>query len=132
MANRCAGRPTNYDDSILDEALKYIDNFEADGHAIPTVAGLAMSINRARSTIYKWASEDDKGMDDVLDRLLEKQEEVLLTKGLTNEFNPGVTKMVLAKHGYSDRLQSEVSGVDGSAIEVDQTWTVNVVGVGDS
>lgn len=127
------GVPTTYSQEIMDKTYDYIDNFDTKyNQAIPSVAGLSRVIGKCRYTIYQWARHEEKEMKDALEALSAKQEEILLTKGLTNDFNPSVTKMCLTRHGYTDRVKNELSGVDGNPIEVDQTWTVNVVGVGDT
>jgi hypothetical protein len=51
------GRPTKYNDAILEKALNYVANYEAVGDLIPTSEGLACELDIARSTIYKWADE---------------------------------------------------------------------------
>lgn len=105
------GRPTKYNQSILDDTNAYIDNYETEhGHKIPSVAGLSLVLNIRRSTIYKWAGEDDKKeFSDILDRLNANQERLLVSSGLSGDFNSAITKLVLGKHGYHDKQEVEQS-----------------------
>lgn len=114
-----AGRPTDYSDEICRKARQYLQHFEQYGDAIPSVAGLAVFLKIARSTIYEWAKEEDKcEFSDILQEILAKQEAILLTKGLKNEFNPSITKVILGKHGYSDKVEQEVSGPAGAPLSI--------------
>lgn len=109
-------RPTDYSDAILEATREYID-----GNAVvPTVAGLSRHLGIARSTIYDWASQEDKKeFSDIIESLLSKQEEELIAKGLSGQFNPTITKLILTKHGYSDQqkvdqtLSGEVQFTNG-------------------
>lgn len=108
-----AGRPTDYNEEVVKLSLAYISddesvNYLSHKHKTPSVVGLCRVINRARSTLYKWAEEDDKDFSDILAVLKEFQEFVLTNGGLGNEFNSTITKLMLTKHGFSDRQDVEV------------------------
>lgn len=120
-------RPTEYSKELEIKAREYIESFESNSDSIPSVVGLCKVINRARSTVYKWADEDDKKFSDILSELKEAQELALLNKGLSGEFNSTITKLILTKHGYSDKQETELSGVNGKPIEVDQNITVDFI-----
>lgn len=104
-----AGRPSEYTPELLAKARKYIDgHWEIEGDAIPSIAGLAVYLKKSRDTLHTWAKEKGKEeFSDMLAEMLAKQENILLSKGLTNEHNPTITKLVLSKHGYSDKLEQE-------------------------
>lgn len=99
-------RPTDYSQELLDKALDYAENFESYGDVVPTVAGMACEIGVSRETIYAWSKQDDKReFSDILTRVMEFQERKLVNGGLAGGFNPAVTKMMLTKHGYSDKQE---------------------------
>lgn len=100
------GRPTKLNDALIEDACNYIDDFQG---AIPSVAGLALQLKVARSTIYKWA-EENRYFSDILGDILAKQELMCLSGGLTGDFNATIAKLVLGKHGYSDKQETELSG----------------------
>lgn len=106
------GRPTNYSDEILKKAKTYINNWvnspRADRKNIPKVAGLAIELGVNRDTVYEW-SKEHKEFSDVLDNLLALQEEELVERGLDGSFNPTITKMMLTKHGYSDKVETDIT-----------------------
>ncbi len=122
------GRPTDYTEAILESAQNYLERYEDAGDVIPSVAGLSVYLKKARSTIYKWAGEDDKtAFSDILDDILAKQEQVLMNKGLTGDFNSAIVKLALGKHGYSEKTQQELSGPGGGAVHTDNKFTVEFV-----
>lgn len=109
-----AGRPTNYNEAILEKARDYLDNwqniFPADGDVIPTVEGLALYLGIARSTLYLWAKDEDKqDFSDIFGRILEKQAKILVTKGLDGKFSPVITKVMLTKHNYREGVESDIT-----------------------
>ena len=104
------GRPTDYNDSILEKANDYLENYESYEDVIPSVAGLASVLGIARSTVYDWAKQEEKKeFSDILQEILSKQERVLINKGLTGDFNSNITKLALGKHGYSDKQETDLT-----------------------
>ena len=108
------GRPTDYSDKVLEKARDYLVTFSDDDNAvIPSVAGLALRLGVARSTVYKWAGEDDKKpFSDILADILSKQEQLLLNGGLRGDMNAAIAKLALGKHGYSDKVDNTHAGGD--------------------
>jgi hypothetical protein len=99
-------RPTKYSQEIVEKAQHYLDNFQQYGEVIPSAVGLALVLDIWRSTLYEWAkAEDKKAFTDILDNINKRQEQILLNNGLNNKFNSNITKLVLGKHGYHDRLE---------------------------
>ena len=100
------GRPTKYNTALLEKAQHYLDNYEEYDEVIPSAVGLALVLDITRSTLYAWARDEDKKVfSHILDNINKKQEQIILRKGLNNEFNSNITKLVLGKHGYHDRAQ---------------------------
>lgn len=120
-----AGRPTDYSQEIIDKAQNYIDTWvnspRADRKNLPKVAGLAIELGVHRDTIYEW-SKDHEEFSDILDNLLSLQEEELIERGLEGSFNPTITKLMLTKHGYTDK--ADVTS-DGKAISLAFDSTFN-------
>ena len=99
-------RPTKYSTALLEKAQHYLDHYEEYDEVIPSAVGLALVLDITRSTLYAWARDEDKKVfSHILDNINKKQEQILLRKGLNNEFNSNITKLVLGKHGYHDRAQ---------------------------
>jgi hypothetical protein len=108
-------RPTEYTPEIVEMAKEYLETFSDLGDVVPTIAGMACEIGRARSTLYKWAGEDGKEeFSDIFNQVAEYQERRLVNGGLSGGFNPAVTKMMLTKHGYSDKSEIDHRSGDGS------------------
>jgi hypothetical protein len=121
------GRPTKYNDEILAKAKAYVDGGYADcGDVIPQMAGLAIELSISRETIYDWCDDPNKKeFSDIVAKCLRAQERRLLNGSLTGDLNPTIAKLILTKHGYSERIQQEHMGEDGGAIKTE--WTVRVV-----
>ncbi len=106
------GRPTTYTEDMLVKATDYIANCP---DVIPTVVGLCQHIERSKSTVYSWAKDDDKSQFlDILEQIDEKQEIRLISGGLMGEFNSPIAKMMLTKHGYSDKQDVDLKSSDGT------------------
>ena len=103
-------RPTDYTAEIVEAAWQYAKSGWVDaGDKVPSVAGLACEIGIHRDTCYAWAEDPEKEFSDILKEIAQTQERKLLNGGLGGDFNPPITKMMLTKHGYSDRVDSDVT-----------------------
>lgn len=106
-----AGRPTKYSQEMIDKAEEYLRTYADSGEeVIPTAAGMSLYLNVNKSTLYEWAKDPNKKFSDMLGKMNEKQERILLTKGLLGEFNSTIAKLVLAKHDYSDKQETTHKG----------------------
>ena len=124
-----AGRPTKYTPELLEKAWAYI-NGEWEtvySHAIPSMQGLCVILNIAESTCYDWRDDPEKEFSSILELINIRQRHVLIDKGLKNEHNSNITKLVLGKHGYHDKQDQTHSGPDGGPIQTDNHWTVEVI-----
>lgn len=103
------GRPTDYTPELVAKAKSYLAiEFDLLGHSVPSVAGLSVHLGKSRSTLYAWAKEaDKKEFSDILEAILAKQEQISLAKGLNGEFNSTIVKLLLGKHGYSDKAETQ-------------------------
>ena len=119
------GRPTKLTEEIIKKAENYIaGDWMTLGHVMPSAVGLAKVIGVSKKTIYNWADNNDDFLH-ILAELNTEQEFTLLNNGLTGEFNTAITKLVLAKHDYSDKVSQDVTSSDGSMKPV----VVELVGV---
>lgn len=117
-----AGRPPDYSPEVLNKANQYITDYESIGDAIPNVAGLSVYLGVARSTVYKWAEEEDKAeFSDIVNILLGHQENKLINNGLNGKFNPTITKLLLHKHGHSDKQETDLKGSMAVSIQADDS-----------
>lgn len=108
-------RPTKLTDEIKKQAEDYADGgWESiDGHAIPSVVGLARVIGVAKSTVYLWAEKDPE-FSDTLSAINSEQEFTALNRALTGDYVAPIAKLVLANHEYSDKVQQDNISSDGS------------------
>lgn len=122
------GRPPIYSQEILDKAWEYIDICEDDeiqqtiGMSakgtelfknkvivkLPTKGGLARYLGVNRDTLYQW-SKDHPEFSDIMESLGAKQEDELINKGLSGDYNPTIAKVLLTKHGYHDKQETDIT-----------------------
>lgn len=105
-------RPTDYTPELLEEAKKYIYAPEALGRAndsIPNIAGFALYLGISRPTVYEWAKAH-KEFSYIVDDILAEQEQMLLQRGLKGEYQPTIAKLMLTKHGYTDKQDITTAG----------------------
>ena len=111
------GRPTKYSPELVEKVQEYIENYEQLNQIVPSIAGLAEYLRIRRETLHVWTHDEDKEeFSNMLGELLAKQERLLINKGLASEFNSNITKLMLAKHGYSARQE----------IDQNSTFSVNI------
>jgi len=110
-----AGRPTDYTPELVRKAWEYANGeWENVGDLVPSVAGLACEIGVRRETCHVWANDKTKEFSNILGKIAETQERQLLRGGLGGVFNAPITKMMMTKHGYSDKVEQDVTSSDGS------------------
>lgn len=108
-------RPTDYSSEVISDAWAYVKEFCNDtvevksGTAIlsvnlPTIEGLALYLEISRSTLYLWQKEH-KEFSDIIEVLQQKQAQVLINNGLAGKYNPTIAKVLLTKHGYTDKQE---------------------------
>ena len=107
-------RPTKWSKEIEEQAYDYIRDYGQHGHMIPSIEGLAIVLDLHRDTLYDWSKHKDKQFSDILDKVLQMQQLTLLNGGLSNTFNSAITKLVLGKHGYHDKMDQDISSTDGT------------------
>ena len=104
-------RPTDYTEELLDNAYEYVSDCPDVVH---TVVGLCLHIGIAKSTCYRWIEEGNQEFKDIVDTVADLQERNLLSNGLTNEFNASITKLLLTKHGYTDKVENTNTNIEMS------------------
>lgn len=110
---RAVGRPSKLGES-LEKAKEYLlGAYETFGEVVPSIAGLACYLGIARSRVYEYKEQSEE-FKDTLEAILVLQESKLINKGLLGDFNPTITKLMLANHGYSDKQEVDLSSSDGS------------------
>lgn len=117
------GRPTSFGPLIIEKSYSYLECFESNekmrelkyNQVIPTVEGLCSYIGIARSTVYLWIKEEGKEeFSDIVEGINEIQHLLLQNGGLIGSYNPTIAKLLLAKHGHSERTTSDHTSSDGS------------------
>lgn len=113
------GCPSKLTDELIAKAKNYLYGGykEYENSVIPSIAGMACYLGIARSTVYEYAKQDsDLGREfsDTLEGVMAMQELKLINSGLSGEFNPTITKLMMANHGYSEKQEIDHQSSDGS------------------
>lgn len=108
------GRPSKYNESVQRKADAYVDGgFMECGDVVPSQAGLALELGLCRATMQNW-ERDHEDFLVTLQRLRWLQERISLNGGMKGELNSTIVKLLLANHGYSERIAQDNTSSDGS------------------
>lgn len=104
-------RQTEYDPKVIEKVEDYLEScvdkkVEGMGLTVqlPSIEGLAVFLDVARSTLYKWA-EDQPAFSDSLEKVLAEQAKRLQNSGLSGHYNSTITKLLMVQHGYRDAAE---------------------------
>jgi hypothetical protein len=104
------GRPTDYSEQTLVDAQYYLDNYKDFDDVIPQIASLALHLGVRRETLWAWDQDPEKEeFSNIFESVKAKQEKTLVNGSLAGDMNPAISKMLLTKHGYSDKQETEVN-----------------------
>lgn len=125
-------RPTDFSDQVLKDAWSYVQDFANDSLEVtqtgatlptvnlkvqlPTIEGLALYLEISRSTLYLWQKEH-QAFSDIIEVLQQKQAQVLINNGLGGRYNPTIAKVLLTKHGYTDKQEIDQRTDHSGSIE---------------
>lgn len=106
------GRPTKLTQELVDKARRYVEVETKFGGLyagdLPTVAGLSLYLDVARSTIFEWAKLDTplgKDFSDSVEKLDATQEYQLIGKSLKGEYNSNIASILLSNHGHIKKTE---------------------------
>lgn len=106
---RPVGRPSELTPEVIEKAWAYLKGgYQQQGNAVPSVAGLAFGLGKHRDTMYEWADQNAE-FSDILKAINTAQEMLLIDGALTGDFNAPFTKLLMTKHGYSDKMETDVT-----------------------
>ena len=109
------GRPTKLTPELLAKAKAYVNGGYLADELVPTVAGLSLCIDIRRSTVYEWSKEHEE-FSDIVEKVMASQEHGLIKGALGGDYNATIAKLMLTKHGYSDKQETELSGPGGGPV----------------
>lgn len=107
------GRPTLYNEGMINKAEKYQKDHLEEGDHVPSIEGLALFLGVQKKTLYNWADEHEEFLH-TLEKVKLRQAKMLINGGLIGDYNSTITKLMLHNHGYSDKQ------------EIDHNVTVNI------
>jgi hypothetical protein len=97
---------------MLEKAKAYLlGEWEIIGDVIPSIAGLACYCGKTREAIYNYQRESTE-FSDIVSSILALQENKLLNGGLNGSMNASITKLILTKHNYNDKVETDHKSSD--------------------
>jgi len=115
-----AGRPTKLTPELLEKASGYLmhrmDNVELTEKGglafvevqLPHIADFASYLGIHKDTVYEWCKHNQEFSDIVKD-ILQEQEKRLVNNGLGGLYAPKVVGMILSKHGYAEKVETDIT-----------------------
>lgn len=123
------GRPTKYDPSFIEKAKEYLslnEDSTIKGKLkvkLPTHEGFAVFLGVNVDSLYEWAKLYPK-FSEALRLIKTEQQQRLINKGLSNEYNSTIAKLILsANHGMRER--QDVTSNDKDVV---QPLLVKIIG----
>ena len=124
------GRNTELDTMLIDYGMHYLDHWEEEGNQVPTIPGFCLAVGISKATFYNWINDFTQpgkeltGLQsqflDLACQLEDTQHDKLIQKGLAGSFQPTIAKLILYKHGHSEKGEIEVKGAKNGADSITQ------------
>ena len=120
------GRPTEYNEDILTRANEYlklcedeeVEQEKKEGWItyktkvrLPTIEGLARYLQISRDTLYAWEKKHAE-FSYITEDLRLEQAEKLINGGLSGDYNPTISKVLMTKHGYREGIDNTTNDKD--------------------
>lgn len=112
-------RPTKCTPELIELAREYLTEYkDIHGHVIPSIVGLCRILGVAKSSIYLWAEVENSEFSDIVEEVNEYQHHDLVNGGLLGDLNSNIVKLILGKHGYSDKQDTQLTGAQGGPVAI--------------
>lgn len=103
-----SGRPTKFTPSILTKCQEYLAGGYKELGIVPSLPSLSLYLNLSHDTRNTWLRLHPE-FRAIVEDVKDLQHAILLHGGLTGALNPTITKLILGKHGYSERVENNVT-----------------------
>lgn len=101
-------RPTKYTPELLEKANTYLLEYT---RLIPSHQDMCLYLDISDATLYRWAEEKAE-FKEILAKVKQMQFVVAMDGGLGGDMNANLVKLLMGKHGLSDKVDTTSS--DGS------------------
>jgi len=105
-----AGRPTKRTPELIDKARNYVNVYK---RLIPSHQDLCLHLDISETTLYRWAEDDDE-FREILAKVKLTQFSVAMDGGLGGDMNANLVKLLMGKHGLSEKSTVDQTSSDGS------------------
>ena len=103
------GRPTKYNDSIVETTWNYINGGYEQFGVCPTIERLSLVLGVIKATLYDWEKHDDKKeFSYAMGTLRCLQADLTINKSLIGEWRNNLTiGRLLTTHGYKEKIETD-------------------------
>ena len=114
------GRPRLLTPELMEKAESYLTQWEAIGDKVPSIESFALYVGIARTTVYAWSNENDE-FSYIVERVNAGQARELMNRSLSGELNASISKLLLHKHGHSEKSEviNTMQGPNGEALKAE-------------
>ena len=101
------GRPSKYNQQILDKAWEYLDLYDADEGSscetgFPTIEGLTAHLDVNRSTLYEWRRAHEE-FNFIMDKVQNIQTIKLINCGLAGRYKASMVIFLMKRYWSRSR-----------------------------
>lgn len=75
---------------------------------LPSKTGFARYLGIGSTTLNRWINKHP-ALEEAMQHVIDAREEKLISNGLGGQYNSNITKLILTKHGYSDKIDQNVN-----------------------
>jgi len=112
-----ASPPSKYTSGRLAKARAYLKKLP-EGDVVHSIVGMAIAMGVCEETLFAWEKDPEKTeIIRYLKEVRNLQKTELLNRGLSGSYNPTIAKLMLTKHGYSDKVDTTQAGPDGGPVQ---------------
>lgn len=117
------GRPRLLTPELMDRADGYLDQWELLGDVVPSIESFALFLGITRTTVYAWSNENEE-FSYIVEKVNAGQARALVNGGLSGALNASITKLLLHKHGHSEKSEviNTMQGPNGEALKAE--WVI--------
>lgn len=114
------GRPRLLTPELMEKAESYLHRWKDMGDTVPTLESFALFLEITRPTVYDWKANNEE-FSYIVEKVSAAQARELMNRSLSGELNASISKLMLHKHGFSEKSEvvNTMQGPNGEALKAE-------------